>query len=315
VAAVDVGTNTTLMLIAARGSDGGLRVLADHCSTTRLGEGIATSGVLAEAAMERTLDCLRGFSDQARSAGVSPERQRLVSTAVLRRAADAQRFQDRVRSELGLTLEVLSESEEGRLAHRAVAQTLGRVDAVVIDVGGGSTEVVAAGGELRRSAPAGALLLTERYLGLDGRPARERGGWLAMQREVRDATRVFPVDCATGGEAVLLGGTGANLACLCRGAARFDLRDLEGTRLEARKAAGWAEVLQALPLVERLRFPIEVERAEILAAGLLCVGLTAERIGAERLTVSGRGLRYGVAAELLLDRPATPPSESSPPLN
>jgi exopolyphosphatase/guanosine-5'-triphosphate,3'-diphosphate pyrophosphatase len=126
VAAVDVGTNTTLMLIAARGSDGGLRVLADHCSTTRLGEGIATSGVLAEAAMERTLDCLRGFSDQARSAGVSPERQRLVSTAVLRRAADAQRFQDRVRSELGLTLEVLSESEEGRLAHRAVAQTLGR---------------------------------------------------------------------------------------------------------------------------------------------------------------------------------------------
>ena len=299
VAAIDVGTNTTLLLVAVRETAGELVVIEDACETTRLGQGLAASGSLQPEAVERTLECLERFARRARECGVSDDRLRVVSTAVLRRASDASQFVDLARDRLSLEVEVLGEREEARLGYAAVSRASGRSDVVVVDVGGGSTEVVLDGGRSRTSAPFGALVGTEGYLGMGGRSPRFPGGLPALERAIRAAFEVFPEGGARESGAVLLGGTGANLACLGMQAEGFDPERVEGYRVATAQAGEWARRLQGMSLEQRLHLPIEEDRAEILPAGFLCVALAAQRIGARELMVSGRGLRFGVAMELL----------------
>ena len=298
VAAIDLGTNTALLLVARRSADGRLDVLDDRSETARLGEGLARTGRLADAATERTLAVLGRYVRRAAELGVAPSERRAVGTAVLRRAADAGRFVELARERLDLAVEVIGEEEEARLGYAAVVAESGAARATV-DVGGGSTEWTAAGGTDRRSVPIGAVVLTERFLGAAGAPPVEDGGWSALSSAVRDACTAFPAGTAEGGEVVLLGGSAANLASLVRGGERFDHETVEGTVLGAGAAERWAERLVALPVDARRALPIEADRAGILPAGLACLAGALARLGAATARVTTRGLRYGVARELL----------------
>lgn len=299
VAAIDVGTNTVLLLVARRSAGGGLEVVRECCESPRLGAGLARTGRLDDAALERTVDAVARSVADARGLGVAPARLRLVGTAALRRAADAERFLAAVRGRCGAEVEVLPEEEEARLGHAAVAAEGGDVEAlVVVDVGGGSTELVAEGGALRLSAPVGAVVLTETYLGTGSEPPSEPGGWPALLRAAAAAMQRFPVELAPR-DLVALGGTAVNLAALHLGLALFDAPRTEGARLPAAAARAQAERLAGMTLEARRALPIEPERAEILPAGLACLAAAFERLGARSVRVSGRGLRYGVARELL----------------
>jgi exopolyphosphatase/guanosine-5'-triphosphate,3'-diphosphate pyrophosphatase len=304
VAAIDVGTNTVLMLVARRGADGGLEGLDDVCETPRLGAGLARTGRLDEAAVARTLDALGRCLARARELGVPAGSLRAVGTAALRRASDAGGFLARAQETLGLAIDVLPEEEEARLGYAAVVAGGAGADTLIVDVGGGSTEVVGDGGRLRLSAPVGAVVLTERFLGTEESAPLEPGGFAALREAVRAACERFPAGLARAEGAgqrdlVCLGGTASNLACLELGLPRFDPARAEGARVTADGARAAAERLQALSLDERLALPIEASRAAILPAGLACVAGALERLGAETARVSGRGLRYGVARELL----------------
>lgn len=300
VAAIDVGTNTVLQLVARRAPGGALEVLDDRSSTARLGEGLARTGRLDDAAVERTLGVLAGYLALARERGVAPDRVRAAGTAVLRRAGDAGRFVDLCRERLDLDVEVLSEDEEARLGHRAVTGAAGAgAETVVVDVGGGSSEVVTDGGRSLCSVPVGAVVLTERYLGLADRPPAQDGGWPALLEEVRSACARLPAGGARGRDTVLIGGTAVNLACLVLGLERFDHERAEGARVPPGAAAEQAQRIAGLPRGERLRLPIEADRAEILPAGLACIAGCLGRLEAGVARVSGRGLRYGLALELL----------------
>lgn len=304
VAAIDVGTNTVLLLVACADAQGEPLALADECRTARLGAGLARSGRLDPLAAERTLLALRELRDRALALGVQPADLRAVGTAALRRARDASAFLERVERELGLAIEVLGEEEEARLAHASVCPA-GGPDAWVVDVGGGSTEVSGDGGRVRLSAPIGAVVLTEAYLGSGDAPPFESGGWGALLAAVERACERFPADAAGARagtpalELVALGGTAVNAACLHRRLGRFDPAAAEGHRLPAPWLAEAAQRLAAMPCAERRRLPIEAERAEILPAGLACLAGAVRPLGAREVRVSARGLRYAVARELL----------------
>lgn len=306
VAVVDLGTNTALLLVARRGERGALETLDEISLTPRLGAGLAARGVLDPRAQERALAALAEFAARIARHGVAPARVRAVGTAVLRRAGDGAEFARRAARATGLPLEILSEAEEARLGALAVAaEGTGPGAAVVVDVGGGSTEVACAALGLRASAPVGALVLTETYLG--DAPLRP-GGWPALRAAAGHAAQVFPAGCARGRACVAIGGTAVNLGCLAAGLARFDHRRAEGVIVPAARVAALADEIAAFPPEGRLRLPIEPERAEILPAGLACLFAAADRIGAGGLCVTGRGLRHGIARELL---GPTPPEGNS----
>jgi exopolyphosphatase/guanosine-5'-triphosphate,3'-diphosphate pyrophosphatase len=290
VAAIDLGTNTALCLIARHDDAGGFVVVEDHCRTPRLGENLLARGTLDPAAVERALEALLFFAGRVRAARVAPSNLRAVSTAVLRRAGDGPRFVELALERTGIAIEIVSGDEEARLGELAVAAEGVTPDTVVVDVGGGSTEVSCTALGFRRSLAIGAVVLAE------SSPVE------SYLERAADAARELPLGLARDRDVVVLGGTGVNLACLARGFARFDHERAEGSRLAAADARAWAQRLAPLPLQARLGHPIEPERAFILPAGMSVLGAVLERMAVQSMRVTGRGLRFGVARELLARR-------------
>jgi exopolyphosphatase/guanosine-5'-triphosphate,3'-diphosphate pyrophosphatase len=312
VAALDLGTNTFLALVAELDARGELCVVHDAYRTPRLGEGLARTGRMSEPAMARGIAALHELLAGVRSTDVAPERVRAVGTAVFRRAANAAEFVERARRECGVEIDIASGEREGELSFVAAAGAARGAghdaqvtpsDVRVIDVGGGSTEIAWAGGAERVSAPVGAVVLTERYLDAGAESAWSDAAWSAAEKEVAEALagalggRSLPAREA--GETVALGGTAANLAALEAGSSAFDARRTEGQRVTAAGARQWAERLRGIDAAGRRRFPVEVERAGILPAGLLCLAAALELLGTARARASGRGLRYGLAWKML----------------
>jgi len=299
-AAIDLGTQTALLLVVERGARGELVVLADECAPVRLGQGLSTRAELDPAAVERALRALAGFNARADELRVPDARRRAVATAVLRRARDAATFVLAARERAGVALEVLSEADEARLGHLAVVGDGAEAGVLVIDVGGGSTELCADAGRARASVPLGALVAAEALPDGGARPCADEPAWRALKVELRSAFARVPRElraCAAG--VVCLGGTAGNLACLDQRLARHDPTRAEGHRFAAPAALRQAERLAGLDLASRRALAIEPERAATLPAGLLCLHAALERVGAGEARASGRGLRYGLARELL----------------
>ena len=290
-AVVDLGTHSCLLLVAERGPNGELEVLEDHCEVPRFGAGLDKSGVLSDEAVARVERVLADYARRAAALGCA--RLFVGGTAALRRAGNQAAVLARL-TKPGIEIEVLSEEEEARLGWTAVAQ--GNPRTSVVDVGGGSTEVVARGAKLLRSVPVGAVVLTERCQDL---------GWEALYAEARAAiaglaafdSQEFELQAEP--DWVALGGTPSNLAALELGLERFDHLAVEGAVLQTESALRWGQRLAGLSLEERCRLPIEAPRAAVLPAGLACLGATLSAFGVLTFRVSGRGLRYGLMDDLL----------------
>lgn len=300
VCAIDLGTNSALGLVARRAPDGGL-VEVDGCvRMPRLGEGLAKTGLIGSAGIERAAAALAELRARADALGVRAIQ--VVGTAVFRRAANGADVARSLGQRSGCPFEILSEDDEAALGYRAVVADGARGDTVVVDVGGGSTEVTARGGGYRRSLPIGGVVSTERHL--EG-AADVAAGFDALCDEARRLLTELPDDLGAASpdgrrpDVVALGGTGSNVACLALGLERFDHRRAEGTRIEAGACLAEARRLAELPVDVRRALPIEPERAPILPAGMACLALALERIGAREARVSNRGLRFEVARALL----------------
>lgn len=297
VVALDLGTNTFLMLVASGTHDGPLTVVDDVCRTPRLGAGLARTGSIGDEAQRRGLEVLVEFDARLRAAHLRNVPVRAVGTAALRRANNAAAFLDAARATTGFEIEVLSEADEARMGWTAVSAEIAGQLLGVIDVGGGSAELAADGGGTRRSIPIGAVVLTERFHGARPQSEFTADEWRALLAFVEDQCAALPITAAD--PWIVLGGTGANLACLELGWPRFQPALTEGVVLDTRAVSAWAERLAALDVEARRQLPIEPERAEILPAGLACLAGVLRRVGAKDFRVSGRGLRFGVVRELL----------------
>jgi exopolyphosphatase/guanosine-5'-triphosphate,3'-diphosphate pyrophosphatase len=233
---------------------------------------------------------------------------RAVGTAVFRRAANAREFIDAARRKCGFEIAVLADLDEARLGWLAAVADGADERSRLVDVGGGSTEVVADAGATRVSAPIGAVVPTEAWQGDFGGCPFEDAAWHGLLDDVRrEVAALGGLADAGGGPVVALGGTGLNLACLELGLEEFAPARVEGASLRAARAREWPERLRRLPPRDRLALPLERERAAILPAGLVCLAGALAALGAEEFSVTGRGLRFGVARELVAGSPRRAP--------
>lgn len=312
VAGVDVGTNSALLTIARVSADQRLEVLFERAVITRLGEGLGPRGALSDAAMERTLNVLEEFGAALADAdAVAEVRARAVGTSALRRAVNGAQFLERACSALGLPLEILSGEEEARIGFLGATNELpgleSAADPIMVDPGGGSTEVVD-GASLRVSLEIGAVRLTEAFLHTDPPTEAELE---ALAHKVRDVVRGLP----RAGHRPLIGvgGTATTLAALDLGLERYDSARVHGHQIELSEMVALRQRLAALPLREREQIPcLPRGRADVAVAGALILEGLLDQLGCERMLVSDRGLRFGLMAELIRSSSPSPrPARSS----
>jgi exopolyphosphatase / guanosine-5'-triphosphate,3'-diphosphate pyrophosphatase len=284
VAVVDIGTNSTRLLVADV-RDGALTELDRRSLVTRLGEGVDRTGRLADEAQERVLDVLDGFAE----AIAGCERRVAVLTSAVRDAENGAEFTRRVAEGHGLDARTLSGDEEAALTYRGAA--VGRAgDLLVIDVGGGSTELVTAGDHV--STQNGVVRHTERHLH-DDPPTREQLD--ALARDVRTNLEER-VGFAFSGEAIAVAGTATQCAAIDLELEPYDAERVEGHVLSRARLRELLDRVAAVPLAERREIPgLDPDRAPVIPAGIVILLAVLEHFGLDRFTASEHDILWGVA--------------------
>jgi exopolyphosphatase/guanosine-5'-triphosphate,3'-diphosphate pyrophosphatase len=317
-AAVDLGTNNCRLLVAEpRGQS--FRVVDSYSQIARLGEGLHDSGRLSDAAVERAMSALHTIRGKLRQHGVG--RVRCIATEACRKAANGAEFINRVQAETGLTFKVIGAKEEARLA------TIGCYDLItpevksvlVVDVGGGSTELshvdaraIRSGGlaGVLRSAPIldwtslklGVVTLSEAVDLTD-----ETAAWPVMLDRARTALDAWPgvnrvAEQLAADDGYLIG-TSGTVTCLAGVHLKLDRyrRDkVDGSWLSRDDGRATMELLRTLGVSGRSKLPtIGEERAPLMLAGCAIMEAVWERFDAHKLRVADRGLREGVLLSMM----------------
>jgi exopolyphosphatase / guanosine-5'-triphosphate,3'-diphosphate pyrophosphatase len=289
VAAVDIGTNTTRLLVGDV-LDGHIDEIVRREAVTRLGESVDTRRRLLPAAVARVRNVLVDYRREAERLGA--ERVLAVATSAVRDAENGEAFLGEVEWSYGFTTRLLSGREEAELTFRGVAcrRPLGSTT-LVVDVGGGSTELVVGDGRGVLSATSldiGSVRLTERYLASDPPGASELE---ALAAHVLDVLPTVQADKGIG-----VSGTVTTLAALDLGLASFDSLAVDGHRLSRVAAERQLARLARLSLEERRRLPgLEPERAPVIVAGAAIVVQLIRGYALDELETSVADLLDGAA--------------------
>ncbi|MFI5341444.1 MAG: Ppx/GppA family phosphatase [Candidatus Methylomirabilales bacterium] len=304
VAAIDLGSNTIRLLVGeADGTGGYVPVFTDQ-EITRLGEGLLPGGQLQAEPMRRSLSVLRRFRELAASQGAIA--MAAVGTSALREANNRQEFLDLAWHAAGFSVRVVSGEDEARLTLRGVLAALGKPPdhILMLDIGGGSTELLLARGlEIRAvvSINLGVVTLTEAHLKHDPPLAAELGAIRAVVSDQMASLRARDLLRCTPGE-ILVGtaGTVTTLAAVDLALDPYDPARVTGHRLSRERVADLLEDLAGLPLQERRRVRgLEPGRADVIVAGtIVCLGVM-DGLGFADLTVSDGGLREGILLDYL----------------
>lgn len=303
-AAIDLGTNTVRLLVGEADGRGAWREVFADQESTRLGEGLLPERRLRPLPAARTLAALSRFARAAAAHGA--ERIAAAATSAVREAVNQEEFLAAAREEAGLAIRVLSGEEEARLTLRGVRGGLPACPErmLLLDIGGGSTELLLAEGAAVRAAVStglGAVGLTEAHLVSDPPAAEELAAAAAAVRA--RVARFLTEELAGGARPESLVGTAGTLTTLAAidlGLAVYDPARIAGHRLSRSRIGALVAGLAAQPLAARRRVVgLEPARADILpAGGLICLGVM-EGLGFDRLTVSDAGLREGLLLEAL----------------
>jgi exopolyphosphatase / guanosine-5'-triphosphate,3'-diphosphate pyrophosphatase len=306
LATIDLGSNTVRMLVAdIEPGGGGWRVVEADQRVTRLGEGVTASGRLGDGPAERTAAAVTEYVARARRAAA--DRVAIVATSAVREAANGRDFAAALERATGERVTVVSGDEEAALTLAGVLGGLAAGgapggDALVFDIGGGSTEyILAQGGEpvAAVSLRLGVVDLAERYPfpgAVDWTRYRE------MQAEIAGRLAAeLPADIRTTRAERLVGtaGTATTLAALDLGLRTYDARRVQGHTLGRSAIEDLLARLGALTVGERGALPcLEPGRADLIVAGTAIVLATLDLTGAAGLIVSDWGLREGILLRL-----------------
>jgi exopolyphosphatase / guanosine-5'-triphosphate,3'-diphosphate pyrophosphatase len=322
VAAVDVGSNSVRLLVLA---DDGSRRLR-HITTTRLAEGVDRTGHLADAAIARTVDALLGFRSEWEAAGVPTDAQhvRIAATSAVRDAQDRDRFLTAVLDAVGIEVEVISGTEEAALGFAGATRAVPTGGlCLVIDVGGGSTEMVAGRDGVvlgSVSTQIGCVRLTERALhhdpATDGELAAaaatvdavisEGLEALALQLAARDAT------IAEVRTVVAVAGTATTLAALALELDTYEESAIHGTVVDLAALDTIAARLAAMDVATRAALgPVQPGRAEVLHGGAIVLSRALRLIGRRELVVSEADSLDALAADVLRRRVTARPEATA----
>lgn len=309
LAALDVGTNSIRLIVTEARDDGTYRLIDDEKEVGRLGRGLARSGQLSGKAMESAVVAIARMKEIASGYGV--HRLKAVGTAAVREASNRDEFLRLVRDRAGLELEVISAEEEARLAHLSVTHAfdLRRVNAAVVDIGGGSTEVVLSSGSVVEQVytlPLGAVRLTEMYEGVEHgaeEPFDEMSEHLrsVVKRHIGRPPFTPQLVVGTGGTFTTL----ATVAMQRDGKARVGdelehvggVRGYELQRSVVNHTLNW---LRSMSPKTRTRVPgMSPERVEIIVAGIAIIDAVMKRLKVNTLRVHDRGIRDGLILSMI----------------
>lgn len=303
--AIDIGSNSVRLLVAEALRGSNYRILDEEREPTRLGRSVSSKGLLDDESMERTITALRTFKQIA--AGYQVTSLRTIATCAVRESRNGPEFCRRVREQVGLDVEVISGDREARLAFASVqhAFDLSSKNVIVADIGGGSTELVFATGNLIESifsTPLGAVRLTEQFGIGDGvEEADFARGLVRLEEEVTSCLKKrttrplfaphFLVGC---------GGTFTTLAELMMAAKRETDVPVAGYRVSQAEVHHLLDRLSKMPLRGRRTIPgMMPDRADIIVAGLTIVDALLKRFRVNSVVVHTRGVRDGLVREMI----------------
>jgi exopolyphosphatase/guanosine-5'-triphosphate,3'-diphosphate pyrophosphatase len=308
--ALDLGTNNCRLLVAKPWGNG-FRVVDAFSRIVRLGEGVATSGRLSEAAVERAIAALKVCAQKMRNRGVTHTRN--VATEACRQAVNGPEFIARVERETGIRLDIIPPVEEARLAVMGCQALLDPAArrAIVFDIGGGSTELTwlaLQNGKPRimgwMSIPFGVVNLTETYdtSGILSPDGYERLKSFIVNK-LKPFDRRFNLSPAVAkGGVQLLGtsGTVTTLTSLNLGLPRYDRSRVDGAWVDRQDMVSLCRRLPLLERDERAELSsIGADRAELIVAGCAILDAIMELWPVPRLRVADRGIREGLLLELM----------------
>jgi exopolyphosphatase/guanosine-5'-triphosphate,3'-diphosphate pyrophosphatase len=300
VAVVDIGTNSTRLLLAEV-DDGRVAERERRTTITRLGQGVDRTGALAPEAMDRVFAALGAYRDVIAGGG-GADRTVGVLTSAVRDASNGADFTAAVRDRFGVDARTIPGEEEARLTFLGATSEhsggAGRV--VVIDIGGGSTEFVVGAGDdvgFFTSTQAGVVRMTERHIAHDPPHDDE------LQAVAADARAVFaaglPAEARDGvADAIAVAGTATSLAAIDQDLEPYDPERVHGHRLSRATIDRLARRLAALPEAERRAVRgLHPDRAPTIVAGALLLGEALDAFGLDGTEVSEHDILRGAALD------------------
>lgn len=301
VAAIDLGTNSVRLIIAEVDGAESYQILDDEREQTRLGFRLDQTGRLDPETSQATLDALERMKGIAE--GFGARELRTVATAALREAENGPAFVKTARESIGIDIEVISAEEEAELAMRSVRRhfPLGEGAAAIVDIGGGSMEVVFTTAGLIDeiySMPVGAVRMTERYVHSD---PIDRNDWRALKdgidREIKNhiGRRPFPTPDIIGS-----GGTFTAIGGMALHDRQGELGPVQGYVLTRAEFEHQLRRIREAPLAMRRLMPgLSPDRADIIVAGAVAVSRLAKRLDASRILINDRGVRDGLLLKMI----------------
>ena len=299
VAAIDIGTNSTnLLIVDPQGNE-----IVREVNVTRLGKGVAASGTLDDQAIEATVQQLALYASLLKQHNV--ETFRVTATEACRRASNANTFLDQAETTLGKRPEIITGAEEGQLAFRGALSRLEPHNGItiVVDIGGGSTEVmIGQGNSLQHTSsfPVGAVVLTETELHRDPPRPEELTNAIGLVTDfmddlVREQPQVLEATRFVG-----VAGTIVTIAAVELGIARFDPVALHGMTLTRDAAEDVFRTLATESLTDRKSNPgLPGERADVIVGGCCALVGIMRRLRLPSITVSVHNLLDGVVQHIL----------------
>ncbi|MGW4200838.1 Ppx/GppA phosphatase family protein [Streptomyces sp. NPDC004726] len=303
VAAIDCGTNSIRLLVAdVDPRTGGLVELDRRMTIVRLGQGVDRTGRLAPEALERTFAACREYAEIIKDHGA--ERLRFVATSASRDAENRDDFVRGVLDILGVEPEVISGDEEAAFSFTGATKELpGHEERLVVDIGGGSTELVIGRDrvEAARSVNIGCVRLTERHIRSDPPSAEEIAAIRADIDAALDlAARTVPLDRAR--TLVGLAGSVTTVAGIALGLGAYESEAIHHSRISRETVAQVTRTLLRSTHDERAAIPVmHPGRVDVIAAGALVLLTIMERIGVPEVIVSEHDILDGIAWHAALD--------------
>lgn len=311
LAAIDIGTNSIRCIVVEVDAPGSFRILDDEKAQARLGEGLTETGMLSAAAIKRALEALQRMTRI--SAGLGAEIGAVVATSAVRKARNGEAFLQQVKTRTGLDIEIISGEQEGALAALSVHHNFNMEQQhfAVVDIGGGSVEIVIATGHHTESVISldlGAVFLTETYLPHDpvsGTELEQLRKAVRKELKKNDIGKGLPVACIIGS-----GGTMTNIGSMIMAQRREQYESVH------RYEVLHSEVVHLLAMVsrkiqkERLLIPgLNVERADIILAGIVLTDELMRRMRTNQLRINAQGIREGLILRSLQQRDLLPQLE------
>lgn len=311
IGAIDVGSNSIRLLVADWDPRAGLSVVDEVKDQPRLAQGLAATGRLDDAAIQRALAALDRMRAIAASRGV--HRLAAVATAAVREAENGEEFARKAEDRLGIPLQIIDAETEARLSYRSVAHhfRLEHSRTIVADIGGGSLELIGAVRgvlELAQSLPLGAVRLTEMHLPGKRRARKE------ITRLRKKARRQLKAAADwrdwRSAQVVGSGGSFTNLGRIAAARRGLPTTMVHGSHVTTAEVEHLLDWLGSMTPDQRRRVPgLNPQRADIILAGLAVTAELLDLMDAPELVVSAFGLREGVLLEMVGQEP---PSAEDP---